>query len=332
MHNTVLILGARGRFGWAAARAFADAGWRVLGQMRPGAKAPADERIHWLDIDPYHVETLAAAAQGAAVVVHGLNPRYTHAAWRAEAMPMLDAAIAVARALGATLMLPGNVYNFGTGMPALLRVDTPQHPDTVKGRIRVEMEQQLRLADVRGVVIRAGDFFGAGRGSWFDLALAKDLRRGICTYPGPPDVATAWAYLPDLARAFVAVAERRARLARFEVLHFAGYSVTGRQWAQALEPVARERKWIAPTEHLKLRRLPWAMIRLGAGLNPMWGALAEMRYLWTTPHGLANERLSALIGTEPHRPLAQAARAALADLGLIPARDVGPTTSPLPLP
>ena len=35
--NTVLILGARGRFGLSAARAFANAGWRVLGQTRPGA-------------------------------------------------------------------------------------------------------------------------------------------------------------------------------------------------------------------------------------------------------------------------------------------------------
>ena len=29
--KTVLILGARGRFGLTAARAFAEAGWRVLG-------------------------------------------------------------------------------------------------------------------------------------------------------------------------------------------------------------------------------------------------------------------------------------------------------------
>ena len=45
MQAIVLILGARGRFGLAAARAFADAGWRVLGQMRPGAQAGAEDRI-----------------------------------------------------------------------------------------------------------------------------------------------------------------------------------------------------------------------------------------------------------------------------------------------
>ena len=40
-----------------------------------------------------------------------------------------------------------------------------------------------------------------------------------------------------------------------------------------------------------------------------------MRYLWTTPHRLANDRLTALIGPEPHTPLPQAARQALEDLG-----------------
>jgi len=42
-----------------------------------------------------------------------------------------------------------------------------------------------------------------------------------------------------------------------------------------------------------------------------------MRYLWQTPHTLANAKLTALIGPEPHTPLPQAVAAALADLGLL---------------
>lgn len=44
-----------------------------------------------------------------------------------------------------------------------------------------------------------------------------------------------------------------------------------------------------------------------------------MRYLWTTPHRLANERLTALIGAEPHTPLPQAARQSLREPGWLPA-------------
>lgn len=319
MQSTVLILGARGRFGLAAARAFSDAGWRVLGQTRPAAELPADPRIEWLAIDLHDTRALVAAAQGATVVLHALNPAYTHKAWRAQVLPMLEAATAVARALDATLMLPGNVYNFGAAMPAVLREDTPQAAQTVKGQIRIAMEAQLQRSGVRGVVIRAGDFFGSGRGTWFDQIIVKDIQKGKFTYPGARDVATAWAYLPDLARTFVAVAAKRAQLRPFEVLHFKGHSISGQRWLDVLDPLARNQGWVEPQGHVRFKRLPWPLLRIAGLVVPTFAALVEMRYLWDTPHALANDRLTALIGAEPHTPLLLAAQTALSDLGLMAA-------------
>lgn len=315
MQATVLILGARGRFGLACARAFADAGWRVLGQTRPRAVVPSHNGIEWVGLDLYDTVALSAAARGATVVVHALNPPYTHKDWRAQVAPMMDAAIALTRTLNATLMLPGNVYNFGTGMPAVMRESTPQEARSVKGLIRVALEAQLRHSGVRSVVIRAGDFFGSGRGTWFDSVIVKHVQKGVFTYPGQRNVATPWAYLPDLAQTFVAVAARRARLSHFEVLHFAGHGLTGEQWLKTLTPLARTEGWIKPGGALSFKRLPWPLIRLGALVLPTWAALLEMRYLWDTPHALSNAKLTALIGPEPHTPLAQAAHAALIDLG-----------------
>ncbi|MDP3654409.1 MAG: sugar nucleotide-binding protein [Rhodoferax sp.] len=327
MQSTVLILGARGRFGLAVARAFAGAGWRVLAHMRPGATVPPEAAhgsgIEWVALDLFDTPSLTAAAHGATVVVHALNPAYTNPAWTAQALPMMDAAIAVTRALQATLMLPGNVYNFGTDMPPVLREDTAQQARTVKGQVRIALEAQLQRSGVRGVVIRAGDFFGSGRGTWFDATIVTKIAKGVFTYPGPRDVATAWAYLPDLARTFVAVAGQRAQLAPFEVLHFAGYSLTAQQWLDALDPLARQQGWVKPEAHVRLARLPWPLIRLGAWVMPTWAALMEMAYLWHTPHTLANDKLTRLIGPEPHTPLALAARTALADLGYLDAAAAG---------
>ncbi|MES2951663.1 MAG: NAD-dependent epimerase/dehydratase family protein [Pseudomonadota bacterium] len=318
MHNnTVLILGARGRFGLAAARAFADAGWRVLGQTRSGAEVPHEAAIEWLGIDLDDTQALAQAAQGASVVVHALNPAYTNKAWKTQVLPMTDAVIAVTRALAATLMVPGNVYNFGAGMPAVLREDTPQTARTIKGRVRIAMEQRLQQSGVCCIVIRAGDFFGSGSGTWFDTALVKDIRKGTFTYPGAPEVSRAWAYLPDLGRTFVAVAQQRATLRPFEVFHFAGHRITGQRWLDVLTPLAQAQGWVRPGASLKLARLPWPIIRIGALFVATWAALLEMRYLWHTPHALANGKLTALIGHEPFTPLPQAAQAALVDLGLL---------------
>ncbi len=317
--STVLILGVRGRLGLAAARAFADAGWRVLGQIRPGAQPPADApaRMEWLALDLADTNALTQAARGATVVVHALNPAYTNRAWSEQVLPMTEAALALCRVLNATLMVPGNIYNFGNNMPSLLREDTPQRAETVKGRIRVAMEERLRASGVRAIVIRAGDFFGSGSGSWFDQAMVGKLPKGQFTYPGARDVPTAWAYLPDLARTFVAVADKRKQLDRFEVFHFGGYQLSGQDWIDALQPIAERAGWVKPGARLEVGRMPWAVIRLGAVFMPQWASLMKMRYLWGTPHALANDKLEALIGKEPHTALGPAAQTALADLGML---------------
>jgi nucleoside-diphosphate-sugar epimerase len=342
MQETVLILGARGRFGLAAARAFAEAGWQVLAHMRPGGQVPAealgDGRIQWLQAEVHDTAALASATrahtggQPVAVVVHALNPAYTNAAWKAQALPMTESALALCRALNATLMVPGNLYNFGAAMPELLQEDTPQAATTTKGQIRIAMEAQIRRSGVRSIVIRAGDFFGSGRGTWFDQAIVKDIAKGVFTYPGPLQVATAWAYLPDLARTFVQVAHRRAQLPSFEVLHFAGYSISAQQWLEQLTPLARAQGWVQPKHSLRYQRLPWAIIRLGALLMPTWASLLEMRYLWDRPHRLANHRLQVLLGAEPHTPLNVAAGQALQDLGLLNRPATLPTPSSVGLP
>ena len=73
--QTVLILGARGRFGSAVTTAFAAAGWRVLAQRRsPGTPAAeaADthDAIRWLDVDVQDMAALAVQAPGAQFDVH----------------------------------------------------------------------------------------------------------------------------------------------------------------------------------------------------------------------------------------------------------------------
>ena len=41
MSGRILVMGAAGRFGYAAAEAFRNAGWEVTSLVRPGARARA---------------------------------------------------------------------------------------------------------------------------------------------------------------------------------------------------------------------------------------------------------------------------------------------------
>lgn len=334
--GTVLVLGGRGRFGLAAVQAFARDGWRVLAQMRPGAQAPAVAGVQWLAQPVHEVDALVARvrqAGGATVVVHALNPKqYTRPAWERENGPLLQAGMAVAQALGATLMLPGNVYNFGQGMPGVLLEGAPYRPTMAMGRIRSEMETRLEAATQRGglraVVVRAGNFYGQGQGTWLDKAMLTRIQRGQLVFPGAMDVATPWAYLPDLAQTFVAVARERHAMPAFEELHFSGHTLTGHDWVGALQPLARQQGWLREHEALRVAGLPWWPIRALGTVMPTLGALAALRYLWNQPHRLDNRRLRALIGEEPHTPWPLALQRTLQGLDLLPA--AAATALPVP--
>jgi hypothetical protein len=117
------------------------------------------------------------------------------------------------------------------------------------------------------------------------------------------------------------------------VFHFAGHVVTGQRWLDVLNPLARAQGWVRPEAQLRWAGMPWGVIRLGAWLVPTWASLLEMRYLWNTPHALANDKLASLIGVEPHTPFSAAVANALIDLGLLePSLASATQTAKLPRP
>jgi nucleoside-diphosphate-sugar epimerase len=320
----VLVLGASGRLGAACAKAFAGSSWRVIAQQRRRVHLAQAAGIETLVTGDVPVVDLLGKLPKIDVLVHAMNPAYNDAAWSQHVPVMMESAIFLAGALGATLMFPGNVYNFGSSMPAVLSETTPQCPTTVKGRLRVSAEKRLLQASeengLNAVVIRAGDFFGSGIGSWLDRVIASKLHRGTFTYPGPLDTATPWAYLPDLAQTFLRVAGQRDKLAGFEALQFSGHSLTGHDWLRVLQPLAQTHGWVRPGRTLKTAGLPWPLIRALGLVGGSWASLSDVRYLFETPHALNNSRLHALIGAEPHTSFAEAATAALDDLGFFSTR------------
>jgi nucleoside-diphosphate-sugar epimerase len=314
--RTVLVLGANGRFGLATAQAFASAGWRVLAQVRRDAAAgmPANAELVRAPLASLAGGTALALLPAVGVVVHAVNPLYTH--WE-QVLPAAHAGMDVAERLGARFLLPGNVYNYGAAMPATLEASTPQRPTTDKGRIRVELERELErraaAGRLRATVITAGDFFGAGSGSWFDQVIVRSLARGKLVYPGDPGLVHAWAYVPDLARAFVAVAASRDA-DPFERFAFAGHSVTGDAFLAAVERAAAA-LGLAPARGWRHGRMPWPLLRAVGLFMPLWRELATMSYLWRVPHALEGRALARRCPGLTTTPLDAAVLASLVDLG-----------------
>jgi nucleoside-diphosphate-sugar epimerase len=221
--KTVAILGAAGRIGEAATKAFLAAGWRVRGIARGAKVSTLADGVEPVTADAFDRQSLIDACNGADVILHALNPSYDK--WAETVMPLAENVLAAAEASGATVMIPGNVYNFGTHIGIDTSETDPMRPDVEKGKIRVDMEslfeRAARTRGVRTVIVRAGDFFGGERPeSWLDLMILRDLKNDKFAWPGSWDAVHAFAYLPDLAKAFVKVAEKRARVSCVRAVAF----------------------------------------------------------------------------------------------------------------
>ena len=314
-NRTALVLGATGGIGGEVAKLLLTRGWNVRALHRNPDLLPAGRKtpkLHWLQGDAMSSTDVTRAASGMSVIVHAVNPP-SYRNWGELVLPMLDNTIGAAQANGARVVLPGTVYNFGPDVLSDMHEDSPQTPITAKGKIRAEMERRLRAAASAGcktLIVRAGDFFGASTANnWFSQALVKPYRPvSTITYPGAPGVGHQWAYLPDVAETIGRLLEKSANLESFAVFHMEGHwDVDGTQIIDAIRRTAGNPR-------IKVRPMPWRLMRLLSPFVPLFRELAEMRYLWTTPARMGNERLRAVLGTEPHTPLDLAIRNTLIGL------------------
>src|SRR3569832_912168 len=226
----VTVLGINGHIGQAVAKAFVAAGWDVTGMGRSDKHHTPGVRFVQGDSDS--VDQMRAAIGDSDVVMNALNMRYD--LWFEGRMEAQMARVVEAMGrTGKTMLFPGNIYNFAK-TDRVMRPETPQHPETVRGELRARVENALEAAanrgDIQVLIVRAGEFYGPGStGDWFDLAMMTDVKKGVVHTMGYGSVPHAWAYQPDLALAFEARASVRTTLNGFDRFHFSGNFVSPAQ-------------------------------------------------------------------------------------------------------
>lgn len=313
----VLVLGATGGIGGAVAEKFAARGYAVRAMHRDAAvMAKTTPAFTWVQGDAMNRDDVMRAAAGVSLIVHGVNPP-GYRNWGQLVVPMIDNTIAAAEAVGAKLLMPGTVYNYGSDAFGHLTEESPQNPVTVKGRIRVELERRLEAAAQRGVqviLVRAGDFFGPGAGNnWFAQAVVKPGKPvSAVTNPADRGVGHQWAYLPDVAETMVRLVERAHELPAFARFHMEGF------WDSDGEQMGNAIRRVTGRPDLKTKRFPWLFLWALKPFVPLFRELLEMRYLWRRPLHMGNGKLLAFLGEEPRTPIDDAVRETLQSLGCLP--------------
>lgn len=286
MPRTALVLGSSGRFGRHISDALSRHGWTVRKFDRAR-------------------DALPGAAMGAELIVNAWNPTYSQ--WAKQVPDLTRQVIGAAKASGAAVMIPGNVYVYGEDLPGVLSPDTPHRATHALGQFRRTMEAAYRDAGVKTLILRAGDYIDTEKaGNWFDTIIAAKVGSGKFNYPGPLDVPHAWAFLPDLAEAGARLVDQLETLPAFSDMIFDGVTLTGTELAKALER--------ATGRNVRARQMSWAPIHIA---RPFWREakyLLEMRYLWRKPHSVDGSALSVRVPGLKATPLEDALRMAVKPL------------------
>ncbi len=227
MPNKYLIIGATGAIGHAFATALQGAGEQATLLVRDRRKAIAnfdDTRgFTIVEGDVNDTSLLKSIAEGTEFIFHGANLSYEH--WAAAMPIMTQSVIEAAEHSGATVIFPGNNYNFGQTDQPISEI-TPFHPSAPLGKVRVDLEKMLQRATdqgrIRTLVIRMAEIWGPNvTNRQFAPVFENALKGKAMPWLISTEPAQQLLYASDAGRAMVALTQDRERNA-YEVVNVGG--------------------------------------------------------------------------------------------------------------
>ncbi|MDP2575137.1 NAD-dependent epimerase/dehydratase family protein [Vibrio penaeicida] len=289
--KSALILGITGGFGRYVALALKEKGWKVTGVTRSLSKLdPELRQFDILEGDATNERYLSEIAKNHQVLVYGLNPEYH--LWKSYAKTWLTTTLNVAKSNDMEVIFPANVYNYNPQRFAEISEHTPSEPVSSKGRIRVDMENQIQVFCQSGgaaLIIRAGDFIGQhAQSSWFNYLVNMKTNKTVLQLPTDKKIRHSWAYLPDLGGVVSDLLEHR--LCGEEIYHYAGLDISFEDIENSL---LRIRGLPVST-----RSFPWWSLAIIGLFSTKMKAVREMRYLWRHPLKLNDTKLQLALNNQ----------------------------------
>lgn len=290
----VTILGATGGLGRNVVDAALARGHTVRALVRDPSKAKLPAEVTVVRGDATDPEQVREASE-ADVVFFCVNPPFSD--WARSFPPLLEAALSAARATGARLIFPGNVWIYGKG-EAGLRIDEARAPtpSSQRGKLRAAMEATLFASGVDVRLVRLPEFYGPSV-----LTLTAHLFRAVvekrrALWPGPLERELEFVFMPDAAKVLVTVAELGA--AAPLRLHLPGVRSTVRGFVEQLS--------LTSGEKVRVLGVPAWALSIAALFDASARGAQDIRHLLTDPVLLDGGLAERTLGSIPRTPLAEA--------------------------
>ncbi|WP_018349364.1 NAD-dependent epimerase/dehydratase family protein [Longispora albida] len=283
-----VVLGA-GPVGSGTAELLTAAGHRVRVVTRSGTAVPGAEAVAASAADPV---ALRRATFGAEVIYNCVNPAYHR--WATDWPPISKSILDSAAASGSVLVTMGNLYGYGP-VDGPMTEALPLAAEHVKGQVRAAMWREAIAAHDAGLIrfaeARASDFFGPGAlaNSHLGQRVMPRLFGGrALTVIGSADQPHTWSYLPDVARAMVALGtDQRA---------------WGHAWHVPSAAPATQREMIgrfaaaAGVPAPKVSVLPRLALRAAGLFNPQAREIAGILYQFDRPFVMDSSAATRALG------------------------------------
>jgi nucleoside-diphosphate-sugar epimerase len=205
------ILGANGVIGRELSRHLVSHTDRVRQVSRtPKAVNATDELVSADLLDP---AATAEAVKGSDVAYLVAGLKYETAAWQAQWPKVMRHAIDACTRHDCALVFFDNVYAYGRVEGAMTE-DTPYNPCSKKGEVRAAIAttfmDEVRAGNLRGLIVRAADFYGPGATLSLPHATVHErLKAGkTAQWIGDAKATHTFTYTPDAGRTVALLGNR----------------------------------------------------------------------------------------------------------------------------
>ena len=277
MNSKHLVLGANGSIGFAYANELLKNKIPLTVLVRNKEKTEKlfgkNPLLEIITGDATDIKTLKELGKDKEFIFHGIN--YPYHLWESNMKQVTENVIAAAGINKATILFPGNIYEFGN--ISVITEEMIPNPATKKGNIRLHLHEMLKASAERSICkvifLRLPDFFGPNvTNGLIKPIFGNASQKKPMNYLINIDIPHQFVYTPDAAR-MIHMISKQSNLPVFAEFNFASFVVPSiREFAVQIAEIGGGSS--------KVNVIPKWIINIIALFNPVLKELKENYYLF----------------------------------------------------
>ncbi|PFR45355.1 NAD(P)H-binding protein [Bacillus thuringiensis] len=288
-----LVLGASGSMGYAIVNELCGRGIHVVAfarnKERLGALFSGNKHVEVVAGDVFIKEDIMNAAKDVDIIFHAVNIPYSD--WEKQQEKLLINILEVSKHYGIKIGIVDNIYAYGRQGEGLVKEEAKKRPHTKEGKIRLQLEELAKQANVRMFIAHFPDFYGPNAESTLVHHTLKGiLANKMSSFVGDKKIAREYIFTPDGAKAMVELALHDE--AYGQNWNIPGYGViTGEEMIQHIRELTGYTKRVITVKR--------GMIQFIGLFDKQMKEFMEMLYLTEKPIVLSGEKYERCIGDIP---------------------------------